>query len=89
MRDRTKELEARLATDAERTLLAQKEIKDRDIRLAELQALYLTRDGDLEEQRTLSDRASERVQALNRQTLARRCASGIRQKNSHRTGRIA
>ncbi len=72
LRDRTKELEARLATAAERTLLAQKEIEDRDIRLSELQALYLTRDSDVEKQRTLSDQASERVQALSRQVDALR-----------------
>jgi chemotaxis protein MotB len=72
LRDRTKELEARLATEAERTLLAQKDIEDRDIRLAELQALYLTRDSDLETQRTLATRASDHVQALNRQVEALR-----------------
>ncbi len=72
LRDRTKELEARVATEAERTLLAQKEIEDRDIRLAELQALYLTRDSDLKEQRSLSARAGDRVQALNRQVEALR-----------------
>jgi len=72
LRDRTKELEARLATAAERTLLAQKEIEARDVRLAELQALYLTRDSDLEEQRSLSAQASDRVQALGRQVNALR-----------------
>lgn len=72
LRDRTKELEARLASEEERTLLAQKEIADRDIRLSELQALYLTRDSDLEEQRTLSAKSSERVDTLNRQVAALR-----------------
>lgn len=72
LRDRTKELEARLATEAERTLLAQKDIEDRDIRLAELQALYLTRDSDLKTQRNLATRASDHVQALNRQVEALR-----------------
>src|SRR5438067_10651188 len=36
LRDRSKELEARLATEQERTSLAQKEISDRDIRLRAL-----------------------------------------------------
>lgn len=72
LRDRTKELEARVATEAERTLLAQKEIEDRDLRLAELQALYLTRNSDLEEERSLSAQASDRVQVLNRQVDALR-----------------
>ena len=36
VRDRTKELEARLATEQEKTALAQKEIDARDIRLADL-----------------------------------------------------
>jgi chemotaxis protein MotB len=38
-RDRSKELEARLSTEAERTALAQKDIKDRDVKLAEQQKI--------------------------------------------------
>ena len=72
LRDRSKELEARLATAEERTLLAQKEIEAREIRLVELQALYLSSDSALDDERSAAARASDRVQTLNRQVSALR-----------------
>ena len=72
LRDRSTELEARLATAEERTLLAQKEIEARDIRLVELQALYLSRDSALEEERSTTARANDRLQTLNRQVAVLR-----------------
>ena len=40
LRDESKALEARLADERERTLLAQRDLEDRELRLAELQRLY-------------------------------------------------
>ena len=59
LRDRTKELEARLATAQERTLLAQKEIEARDIRLRSLGERAAEADKALgaEQQRSAAARA--------------------------------
>jgi chemotaxis protein MotB len=70
LRDRATELEVRLATEEERTLLSQREIERRDVQLAEVQALYLARGSELDEQTRLSDSATARVSALNLQLLA-------------------
>ena len=48
LRDRGAELEARVATNEERTLLAQRELQQREIRLAELEALYNRTNTDLQ-----------------------------------------
>lgn len=86
VRDRGAELEARLADERERTLLAQTELEDREVRLAELQDLYnLTTDnldlanaglGDAEAalnaERELSEAARSQVAILNQQLLALR-----------------
>ena len=48
LRDRRAELEARLNDEAERTLLAQRELEEREIRLAEVEALYNQNAADLE-----------------------------------------
>ncbi len=71
-RDRASELEARLADAEERTLLAQKKIDARDIRLAELQSLYLQTEDSLEKQRKLSFSAQRQVSLLNQQLSALR-----------------
>jgi chemotaxis protein MotB len=86
VRDRSAELEAQLADQAERTLLAQTELADREVRLSELQDLYnLTTDDldlaaqglavaeeDLELERNLSEQARSQVAILNQQILAMR-----------------
>ena len=86
VRDRSAELEAQLADEAERTLLAQTELADREVRLSELQDLYnLTTDNldlatqglslakeDLALERNLSERARSQVAILNQQILAMR-----------------
>ena len=48
LRDSRAELEARLAGEAERTLLAQRELDEREIRLAEVEALYNQNAADLQ-----------------------------------------
>ncbi len=81
LRDRAKALEARLADERERTLLAQKELAARDVRLAELtlvrdQAAQVFKDAveSLEDEKALSERRrlqmailSEQIQALRRE----------------------
>ena len=47
-RDRATELEARAATNEERTLLAQRELQQRDLRLAEVQDLYNRRNAEFD-----------------------------------------
>jgi chemotaxis protein MotB len=64
-RDRTKELQAQLANEKERTLLAQKEIEARDVRLAE-------RGVALTEEQKISAEARQRIALLNRQMEALR-----------------
>lgn len=66
-RDRSKALEARLADQAELTLLAQKTIDAQDIRIQALNALVGERDQALDEQRKLSAEASAEVALLNQQ----------------------
>lgn len=72
LRDRSKELEAKLASEAERTALAQKEIESREIRLSELQALYLGKQEEAESQKRLTAEAQAQVALLNQQILALR-----------------
>lgn len=64
-RDRSKELEARLATEQERTLLAQKEIEQREIRLSDLR-------GELAKEQQLGREAQDQVTILNAQIAALR-----------------
>lgn len=71
-RDRSKELEARLASEEERTLLAQKEIEKRDIRLRELFGRLQTTDKDLAEELKLSANQRARIDLLSRQIAALR-----------------
>jgi chemotaxis protein MotB len=67
LRNTHRELQDRLTSEEERTLLAQQELLKRDIRLAEVQALYLARDSALEEEQELSTEANARVSRLNQQ----------------------
>ena len=72
LRDRAAELEARLASEAERTALAQAELEKRGIRLAEVLALQLRTERDLGAEREVSARAKSRLELLNQQILALR-----------------
>lgn len=67
LRDRSRVLESRLAEEAERTLLAQKEVDQRDIRIQALSALVGDQKSALEEERRLSADARAEVALLNRQ----------------------
>ena len=64
VRDLTKELEAKLADESERTVLAQKEVAQRDIRLAELLRRAETAEQSFSEERTLSEQAQRQVSLL-------------------------
>ncbi len=64
-RDRSKALDARLADQAERTLLAQKEVEQRDLRIQALAALVQERETALQQQRGLTADAQAEVALLN------------------------
>jgi chemotaxis protein MotB len=72
LRDRTKELEARLASEAERTQLAQRTLAEREIRLRDLQARIDATEGNLGQERLLSKEARSQVDLLNQQIAALR-----------------
>ena len=72
LRDRARELEARLASEEERTALAQKEIEKREIRLAEVLALQLQTEQERDSERQISAQARAQVEILNQQILALR-----------------
>ena len=72
LRDRARELEANLTSEQERTQLAQKEIENREIRLADLQTLYLQTEDSLEKERNVSTSAKRQVELLNQQLQALR-----------------
>jgi chemotaxis protein MotB len=72
LRDRRQELEARLAGERERTMLAQKELEERDIRLEDLLQLYDAAEAELKEERELSAGAQRQVALLNQQIAALR-----------------
>jgi len=72
LRDRTKELEARLATEQERTSLAQKEIDARNVRLAELGSRADRAEQSLAAEKEISRDALARVDRLNAQLAALR-----------------
>jgi len=66
-RDRTKALEARLADEAEKTVLAQKDIEHRDVRIQALSALIGEQQQALEEQVKLSVDARAEMALLHQQ----------------------
>ncbi len=72
LRDRSKELEARLSTAEERTVLAQRDIAQRDIQLAELLARGEVQGGELSREKALSAEAKKQVELLNSQMQALR-----------------
>jgi len=67
LRDRTKELEARLAAEQERTSLAQKEIDARDVRLREVGSRADRAEQGLVAEKEISRNALARVDQLNAQ----------------------
>ncbi len=72
LRDRGKELQAELASEQERTQLAQREIEARDIRLSELLDLYTRLEDDYKAERALSTDQKAQVGVLNQQIMALR-----------------
>jgi len=72
LRDRTKELETRLAAEQERTALAQKEIDARDVRLREVGSRADRADQGLAAEKEVSRNALARVDQLNAQLVALR-----------------
>jgi chemotaxis protein MotB len=71
-RDRSKELETKLSTADERTALAQKDVAQRDIRLAELLAQAETTKGEISREKQLSVDSQRQVELLNQQIAALR-----------------
>lgn len=67
LRDRRAELEARLADEQERTVLAQRELETRDIRLAELQAALTESRQAADQQQQDAAAADDRIGLLNSQ----------------------
>jgi chemotaxis protein MotB len=67
VRDLSKQLEAKLAAESERTVLAQKEVSERDIRLAELLSRAETAEQSFTEERALSEKAQSQVSLLSQQ----------------------
>ena len=83
LRDTTAELEARLSDERERTVLAQRTLEEREIRLAEVQALHLAAQSSydssqaaLNENRALSARQRDQIAVLNQQIDALRAQLG-------------
>src|SRR5205823_11787822 len=72
LRDRSKELEARLATAQEKTALAQKEIDSRDIRLRALGERADTAEAALAAEQQTSRAARAQVEQLSLQVAALR-----------------
>ena len=72
LRDRTKELEAKLASEQEKTALAQKEIDARDVRLSALGARADRTEQSLAAEKEISRNALARVDQLNTQLAALR-----------------
>lgn len=67
LRDLSKELETKLADERERTVLAQKELEERDVRLSELLQRSETAEQSFSEERTVSEQAQRQVAALRQQ----------------------
>jgi len=72
LRDRSKALQARLADQEERTLLAQQEIQQKQIRIQELFAIAASGKEALEKEQVLSTKAQAQVALLNSQISALR-----------------
>ncbi|MCB1763604.1 MAG: peptidoglycan -binding protein [Gammaproteobacteria bacterium] len=77
LRDRSKSLQARLADESERTLLAQQTIEQKDIRIQDLFTLVETGQEALQQEKQLSTSARAQVELLNRQISALREQLGV------------
>ncbi|MEJ0067670.1 MAG: hypothetical protein WDO24_01820 [Pseudomonadota bacterium] len=71
-RDNSKELETKLSSQEERTALAQKDVAQRDIRLAELLAQAENTKGEITREKQLSADSVKQVDLLNQQIAALR-----------------
>ena len=71
-RDRSMELEARLSDETERTLLAQREVAARDVRLSELAALVTLTQEERRAAEDISDRRARQIALINQQLQALR-----------------
>jgi len=69
VRDRSKVLEAALSSEKERTALVQRELNEKKIGLKTLTANLLTSSQALAAQRSLSEKATARINLLNRQIV--------------------
>lgn len=67
LRDRSQALEARLATEEERTLLAQRDIEEQELRIEDLVAIASEGEEALEEEKRLSARAQAEIDRLSQQ----------------------
>lgn len=67
LRDSSQALEARLATEEERTLLAQREIEEQELRIQDLVAIVSEGEEALEEEKRLSARAQVDIDLLSQQ----------------------
>jgi len=72
LRDRSKELEAQLASEQEKTSLAQKQIDDRDVRLADLGTRADAAEKALADEKAVSRSARAQIDQLNAQIAALR-----------------
>ncbi|MCB1761140.1 MAG: peptidoglycan -binding protein [Gammaproteobacteria bacterium] len=72
LRDRSKALQARLADEEERTLLAQQEIEQKDIRIQELFVIAESGRQALEQEKALSSSARAQIALLNERIAALR-----------------
>ena len=72
LRDRSKELEARVASETERTALAQKEIESREARVRELQAGLESGRGELAAARGETTEHARRIETLSAEITALR-----------------
>ncbi|HYH21535.1 MAG TPA: peptidoglycan -binding protein [Azospirillum sp.] len=72
VRDRSKELETRLAEADEKTMLTQKEVEQRDIRINELLAVLDTTKAALSGEQELTTQSRQQIATLNQQIAALR-----------------
>ncbi len=72
LRDHSKELEAKLASEQERTQLAQKDVSQNQIRLAELLTESSTAKAALDKEKQVSSEARAQIDLLNQQIAALR-----------------
>ena len=72
LRNRAASLEIKVEDEKQRTLLTQKEIKNKEIKLASLQRMYLENRSDLNKTKKISEKSFSHINILNAQLLALR-----------------